>query len=45
MAFSGMCCHVRLVRTEASEEFAASFFGVERIRELGTLTTSIPSYY
>jgi hypothetical protein len=32
-----MLCHVALVRTDFSEELSASFVGVTRIGELGTM--------
>jgi hypothetical protein len=37
MASSGMLHHVALVRTDILEELSASFIGVPRIGELGTL--------
>jgi hypothetical protein len=37
MVSSGMLHHVALVRTGVSEELSASFIGVTRIAELGTM--------
>jgi hypothetical protein len=42
MVFSGMLCHVALVRTDDLEEPSASFIRVTRIGELG-MTLAITS--
>jgi hypothetical protein len=37
MPFSGMLCHVPLVRTDVSEKRSASIIAVTRIVDLGTM--------
>jgi hypothetical protein len=41
MASSGMLRRVALVRTDVSEELSASFIGVTRIGELGTILVTV----